>query len=133
LAAAPGTYSVTGTRDSDTLVYSSEDARPAAEKHRASGHDSRPGQPGERRDGAPRDGVVRIWIERHGRNGKPVSIVRGLALDAGALAGLAARLKRACGTGGTAKDGEIIIQGDHRARIAAELGKDGLRVKLAGG
>ena len=76
---------------------------------------------------------MRIWIERHGRNGKPVSIVRGLPLDAAALAALAARLKRTCGTGGTAKDGEIIIQGDHRARIAAELGKDGLRVKLAGG
>ena len=83
--------------------------------------------------GAPRDGIVRIWLERQGRNGKPVSIVRGLDVDTDALAALAGRLKRACGTGGTAKNGEIIIQGDHRARIAAELGKDGLRVKLAGG
>jgi translation initiation factor 1 len=82
---------------------------------------------------APADGIVRIWLERHGRNGKPVSIVRGLPLDAKALAALAARLKRTCGAGGTAKDGEIVIQGDHRARIAAELGNDGLRVKLAGG
>ena len=128
-----------GNRDSDTLVYSSEGAPPrAAGGHRAAApraaerHDCAP-RAAERHDGAPRDGVVRIWIERHGRNGKPVSIIRGLSLDTGALAALATRLKRACGTGGTAKDGEIIIQGDHRARLAAELGKDGLRVKLAGG
>ncbi|MBI3767685.1 MAG: translation initiation factor [Deltaproteobacteria bacterium] len=95
-------------RNSDTLVYGSE-------------------------RGAPADGIVRIWLEQHGRNGKPVSIVRGLRLDAKALAALAARLKRTCGAGGTAKDGEIVIQGDHRARIAAKLGNDGLRVKLAGG
>jgi translation initiation factor 1 len=79
------------------------------------------------------DGVVRIWLEKKGRNGKPVSIVRGLALPPSALAALASRLKRTCGTGGSAKDGEIIIQGDHRARIASELERDGHRVKLAGG
>jgi len=114
------------TRDPDTLVYSTEGGTPAP---RAS--DSARTRPGA--DGAPADGTVRIWLERHGRNGKPVSIVRGLRLDAGALATLATRLKRACGTGGSAKDGEIIIQGDHRARIAAELANEGLRVKLAGG
>jgi translation initiation factor 1 len=115
------------TRDHDTLVYSTVGGAPAARA---------PEQPPRRtvgRQGAPDDGVVRIWLERHGRNGKPVSIVRGLRLDTKGLAALATRLKRACGTGGTAKDGEIIIQGDHRARLAAELGNDGLRVKLAGG
>lgn len=122
-------------RDSTRLVYSSDGGTVAPSR---GGQRTVPPAGGRtaplgRRDGAPADGVVRIWLERHGRNGKPVSIVRGLALDAGALAALAARLKRACGTGGTAKDGEIVIQGDHRARIAAELGKDGLRVKLAGG
>ncbi|HEY2387108.1 MAG TPA: stress response translation initiation inhibitor YciH [Candidatus Binatia bacterium] len=117
------------TRDHDTLIYSTEGGAPAP---RARERPSRAvcGQSGP---GTPADGVVRIWLERHGRNGKPVSIVRGLRLDAAALAKLATRLKRACGTGGTAKDGEIIIQGDHRARIAAELGNEGLRVKLAGG
>ena len=125
-------------RDSDTLVYSSEDPirersaarpRPSAQQH-SGAHDARPRAP---QRGGPPDGTVRIWLERHGRNGKPVSIVRGLRLPPSALAALAARLKRACATGGTVKDGEIIIQGDHRARIAAELGNDGLRVKLAGG
>ena len=122
-------------RDGDTLVYSSDPTAadvargPAPERSRAAPRDGR----GGRRDGAPADAVVRIWLERQGRNGKPVSIVRGLRLDAAALGALATRLKRACGSGGTVKDGEILIQGDHRARIAAELGNDGLRVKLAGG
>jgi translation initiation factor 1 len=77
--------------------------------------------------------VVKIWLERKGRNGTPVSIIRGLPDDRAALAALAARLKRACGCGGSAKDGEIVIQGDHRERLAALLEEDGLRVKLAGG
>ena len=79
------------------------------------------------------DGVVRIWIEKKGRNGTPASIVRGLPNDREALLALAGRLKRACGTGGSAKNGEIIIQGDHRERIATLLASEGLRVKLAGG
>ncbi len=78
-------------------------------------------------------GVVRIWLEKKGRAGKPVSIVRGLALDRGALDVLAGRLKRSCSSGGSVKDGEIIIQGDHRWHIAALLEGEGLRVKLAGG
>jgi translation initiation factor 1 len=79
------------------------------------------------------DGVVRIWLEKKGRNGTPASIVRGLPNDRDALLALAGRLKRACGTGGSAKDGEIIIQGDHRERLAELLASEGLRVKLAGG
>ena len=115
--------------DPSTLVYSSvHGPRGGAERS-----PDRAEKPSPRSGSAPRDGIVRIWLERQGRNGKPVSIVRGLDVDAGALGALAARLKRACGTGGSAKNGEIIIQGDHRARIATELGKDGLQVKLAGG
>jgi len=136
-------------RDSDTLVYSSQHGTVAPPRRDGASAEARPRRGGRkdtesprppapksapaRGPGAPTDGVVRIWLERHGRGGKPVSIVRGLALDAPALAALATRLKRLCGTGGTAKDGEIVIQGDHRARIAAELENDGLRVKLAGG
>ena len=122
-------------RDDSSLVYSSEGEGMAASR-RGSRPDARAGTGSDVRrhaDHTPNDGVVRIWLERQGRNGKPVSIVRGLRLDSNALVALATRLKRACGTGDTAKDGEILIQGNHRERIAAELGKDGLRVKLAGG
>ena len=105
----------------DTLVYSSDPSpRETARPARAA--------PPERQTEP-----VKIWLEKKGRNGKPVCIVRGLALSERALAALAARMKRTCGTGGTAKDGEIIIQGDHRDTIASLLTSDGFRVKKAGG
>ena len=112
---------VGGRHDERTLVYG--DAPPR-----------RPTAPAAATTPSARgDGVVRVWLEKKGRNGKPVSIVRGLGLDAGALADLAGRLKRSCGTGGSAKDGEIIIQGDHRDRIGELLTREGFRVKNAGG
>jgi translation initiation factor 1 len=46
---------------------------------------------------------------------------------------LAAQLKRRCGTGGSVKDGIIIIQGDHREAILFELKKLGFTMKIAGG
>jgi translation initiation factor 1 len=46
---------------------------------------------------------------------------------------LASELKRRCGTGGTAKDGVIEIQGDHRDVLVAELERRGFTVKRAGG
>jgi translation initiation factor 1 len=77
------------------------------------------------------DGVVRI--RREVRNGKAVTVVFDLPLRADELASLAGRLKAACGSGGTAKDGCIEIQGDHRDKVAAFLQKAGHTVKFAGG
>ena len=84
---------------------------------------------------APRlgDGIVRISCETKGRGGKALTLVRGLALDAEALATLGKRLRTACGAGGAVKDGVLEIQGDHRSRVADMLTQDGLRIKLAGG
>lgn len=79
------------------------------------------------------DGIVRIRRETKGRGGKTVTTVSGVPLAGEALADLAADLKRRCGTGGTAKDGVIVIQGDHREAIAAELSRRGYPVKAAGG
>jgi translation initiation factor 1 len=62
-----------------------------------------------------------------------VTLVRGLALDAAALAALGKQLKAACGSGGTAKDGVIEVQGDHVATVMAALGKLGYAVKRSGG
>ena len=81
----------------------------------------------------PADGVIRIRREVKGRGGKTVTVATGFQLDDDGLKQLAAELKRRCGTGGSAKDGEILIQGDHRETLLAELKKRGVAAKLAGG
>lgn len=64
--------------------------------------------------------TVKLSRETAGRKGKGVTVVSELPLNEEQLKELATRLKNTCGTGGTAKDGRIEIQGDHRDRIAQE-------------
>jgi len=79
------------------------------------------------------DGVVRVGRESKGRGGKTVTLVRGLMLDADALAALGKRLRSACGSGGTVKDGVIEVQGDHAERVVALLVAEGVgNVKRSG-
>ena len=79
------------------------------------------------------DGIIRIQREVKGRKGKTVTTVSGFQLDDNELKLLAAQLKRKCGTGGSVKDGIIIIQGDHRDALLSELRKQGYTAILAGG
>ena len=79
------------------------------------------------------DGVIRIGRETKGRGGKGVTLITGLPLAEEPLKELASKLKQACGTGGTVKDGVIEIQGDHREKLQAYLLKAGYKSKLAGG
>jgi len=81
----------------------------------------------------PAGGVIRIRREVKGRGGKTVTVASGFQLDDDGLKQLAAELKRRCGTGGSAKDGEILIQGDHRETLLAELKQKGFAVKRSGG
>ena len=81
----------------------------------------------------PADGIARIRRETGGRGGKTVTTVSGVPLDSTGLAALARRLKAACGTGGTVKEGVIELQGDQREQLAALLAREGIRSKLAGG
>ena len=81
----------------------------------------------------PADGVIRIRREVKGRGGKTVTVASGFQLDDDGLKQLAAELKRRCGTGGSAKDGEILIQGDHREILLAVLKQKGFAVKRSGG
>jgi translation initiation factor 1 len=62
-----------------------------------------------------------LQLEKKGRGGKTVTVVRGLVLTPEDLKNLVKDLKETCGTGGTVKEGTIEIQGDHRARIASRL------------
>lgn len=81
----------------------------------------------------PADGIVRVSHETKGRKGKGVTVIKGLGLDDAALTLVAKQLKTTCGSGGTAKDGVVEIQGDHRETVIASLTRQGHIVKRAGG
>jgi translation initiation factor 1 len=75
----------------------------------------------------PEKQTARLVLEKRKR-GKQVTVVRGLVDDA-SLVELLAKLKAACGAGGTAKDGVLEIQGDHVQRVKALLLGAGYRVR----
>ena len=79
------------------------------------------------------DGVVRVSLQTKGRGGKSVTLVKGLPLNAAALAVLGKQLRSACGSGGTVKDGVVEVQGDHVTTVMAALQKRGFVVKRVGG
>ena len=79
------------------------------------------------------DGIVRVSRETKGRAGKGVTLVRSMPLGDDELAALGKKLKAACGSGGTVKDGVIEVQGDHVERVMAALVAQGFKVKRAGG
>jgi translation initiation factor 1 len=72
--------------------------------------------------------VAKLRIERSGRKGKTVTVVDGLPKNTAFLADLARDLKRACGSGGTAGEDRVEIQGDHRGSIRSLLIERGWRV-----
>lgn len=81
----------------------------------------------------PDDGIIRIRREVKGRKGKTVTAVFGVPLADRDLKQFAKTLKRKCGTGGSVKDGIIIIQGDHRETLLNEIKQQRYTEKLAGG
>jgi translation initiation factor 1 len=81
---------------------------------------------------APERQNLKVWLDRL-KGGRVATVVRGFVGSADDLATLGKELKKSCGVGGTAKDGEIIIQGDHRDRVVELLTKAGYRCKRAGG
>ncbi len=70
-----------------------------------------------------------LRLEKKGRGGRTVTVVAGLPRNAAFLCGLAAELKRACGTGGTATDDTVEIQGDRRDRLRPLLAAKGWTVR----
>lgn len=76
---------------------------------------------------------LRVWLDRNHRGGKTVTLVKGFVGSEEDLKELARELKNRCGVGGSAKEGEIIIQGPHRERVLELLLAKGYRAKPAGG
>ncbi|MBK9456688.1 MAG: translation initiation factor [Bacteroidetes bacterium] len=66
----------------------------------------------------PQQQDLRIWLEKNHRGGKTASVIKNFVGNTTDLENLCRELKTKCGTGGSAKDGEIIIQGDHRKNSA---------------
>ena len=89
----------------------------------------------KRRGGSlpPQQQTIYLHRESSGRGGKTVTLVKNLMLSPDDLKALAKKLKEACGTGGTIKEGVIEIQGEQRERLAEVLRKLGYKVKIAGG
>jgi translation initiation factor 1 len=87
------------------------------------------GKLGDAKDVDPAKQTIRVAVDRKRRAGKTVTVASGFQHTPDSLAALATTLKKKCGSGGTAKDDEIEIQGDHVARVAAELTKLGYRVR----
>ena len=81
----------------------------------------------------PQQQTAYLHRDSKGRGGKTMTLVKKLVLSEDDLKELAKKLKQVCGSGGTVKDGEIEIQGEHRERIAEALQKMGYKVKIAGG
>jgi len=75
---------------------------------------------------------LRLWLDRKG-GGKVITVVKGFIGKSADLEALGKQLKSLCGSGGTVKDYEVQIQGDHREKVITWLLSKGYKAKKAGG
>ncbi len=81
---------------------------------------------------APAEQKLYVSLDKKQRGGKKVTLIDGFIGTQVDLESLGKQLKNHCGVGGSAKDAEILIQGDHREKVKVWLEKNGYKVKSKG-
>lgn len=82
---------------------------------------------------SPSEQLLHLHRETKGRGGKAVTIVRNFIGSDSDLETLGKAIKAHCGTGGSVKNGEVIIQGDQREKVRTFLNNKGYKTKNVGG
>lgn len=119
--------------DNYRLVYSTESGRLCSNCGKPTKDCSCKGKKKRSQSNIQSDEIIRIRREKKGRKGKTVTSISGFQEPNDTLKQIAKKLKSLIGTGGSIKDGVIVIQGDHREVVQRTLKEQGFKVKLAGG